>query len=86
MPGRRRRAATAADFIIAGRALPLWLVTLTMTATWVDGGYLLGTPEGVYGLSMATGLQGGVMLWHQPDSGRRVLRSHDAGPWLHDVD
>lgn len=57
---RHRRDHSAADFIIAGRALPLWLATLTMTATWVDGGYLLGTAEGVYGLSVATGLQGGV--------------------------
>ncbi len=31
-----------------------------MTATWVDGGYLLGTAEGVYRSGIATGLQGGV--------------------------
>jgi high affinity choline transporter 7 len=31
-----------------------------MTATWVDGGYLLGTAEGVYHTSIASGLQGGV--------------------------
>ncbi len=31
-----------------------------MTATWVDGGYLLGTAEGVYRSSLASGLQGGV--------------------------
>ena len=35
------------DFMVAGRAMPLWLATFTMTATWVDGGYLLGTAEGV---------------------------------------
>ena len=40
--------------------MPLWLATLTMTATWVDGGYLLGTAEGVYHSSLATGLQGGL--------------------------
>ena len=64
----RRRPATgdgslragAADFMIAGRAMPLWLATFTMTATWVDGGYLLGTAEGVYRSSLASGLQGGV--------------------------
>ncbi len=55
-PGNR----TTADFLVAGRALPLWLATLTMTATWVDGGYLLGTAEGVYKSSLATGFQGGV--------------------------
>jgi high affinity choline transporter 7 len=48
------------DFMVAGRAMPLWLATFTMTATWVDGGYLLGTAEGVYRTSLASGLQGGV--------------------------
>jgi high affinity choline transporter 7 len=57
---RRARGASVAEFIVAGRALPLWLATLTMTATWVDGGYLLGTAEGVYKSSLATGFQGGV--------------------------
>ncbi len=65
---RRRRLAadggslrTATDdFMVAGRAMPLWLATFTMTATWVDGGYLLGTAEGVYRSSLASGLQGGV--------------------------
>ena len=46
--------------MVAGRAMPLWLATVTMTATWVDGGYLLGTAEGVYRSSLASGLQGGV--------------------------
>src|SRR5688500_16242734 len=57
---RRSRDGSAADFIVAGRNMPLWLATMTMTATWVDGGYLLGTAEGVYRSTMATGLQGGV--------------------------
>jgi high affinity choline transporter 7 len=57
---RRVRGGSAADFIVAGRAMPLWLATLTMTATWVDGGYLLGTAEGVYRSSLASGLQGGI--------------------------
>ncbi|MEO8678069.1 MAG: sodium:solute symporter family protein [Vicinamibacterales bacterium] len=57
---RRNREGSAVDFIVAGRAMPLWLATLTMTATWVDGGYLLGTTEGVYHSSLASGLQGGV--------------------------
>jgi high affinity choline transporter 7 len=46
--------------MVAGRSMPLWLATFTMTATWVDGGYLLGTAEGVYRTSLASGLQGGV--------------------------
>ncbi len=57
---RRVKDGSADDFIVAGRAMPLWLATLTMTATWVDGGYLLGTAEGVYKSSLALGLQGGL--------------------------
>ena len=60
LASRKTRAGTAADFMVAGRAMPLWLATATMTATWVDGGYLLGTAEGVYRSSLASGLQGGV--------------------------
>src|SRR6187431_2619930 len=56
----RRAAGGTDDFMVAGRAMPLWLATFTMTATWVDGGYLLGTAEGVYRSSIASGLQGGV--------------------------
>ena len=59
---RRHGDRSAADFIVAGRAMPLWLATLTMTATWVDGGYLLGTAEGAFQSSIATGLQGGVFF------------------------
>src|SRR5688572_15938057 len=57
---RRDRTSTVAGFMVAGRAMPLWLATFTMTATWVDGGYLLGTAEGVYRSGLAAGLQGGV--------------------------
>src|SRR5688572_1632364 len=57
---RRDRTSTVAGFMVAGRAMPLWLATFTMTATWVDGGYLLGSAEGVYRSGLAAGLQGGV--------------------------
>src|SRR6476646_3061218 len=57
---RKAARGDADDFMVAGRAMPLWLATFTMTATWVDGGYLLGTAEGVYRSSLASGLQGGV--------------------------
>jgi high affinity choline transporter 7 len=42
--------------------MPLWIATLTMTATWVDGGYLLGTAEGVFkkGGGLLSGVQGGL--------------------------
>jgi high affinity choline transporter 7 len=57
---RRVRDGTAADLIVAGRAMPLWVAALTMTATWVDGGYLLGTTEGAYKNSIQLGIQGGL--------------------------
>ena len=57
---RRVRDGTPADLIVAGRAMPLWVAALTMTATWVDGGYLLGTTEGAYKSSIQLGIQGGL--------------------------
>jgi high affinity choline transporter 7 len=55
-----------------------------MTATWVDGGYLLGTTEGAYKSSIQLGIQAPVFR-HQPDPGRTVFRPHDAAFWLHDA-
>src|SRR6266700_2698635 len=60
LAARKVKEGTAAELIVAGRAMPLWIATLTMTATWVDGGYLLGTAEGVYKSSIQLGAQGGV--------------------------
>jgi high affinity choline transporter 7 len=40
--------------------MPLWLAVLTMTATWVDGGYLLGTVEGTFKSGIPLGVQGGL--------------------------
>ncbi|HEX3727461.1 MAG TPA: hypothetical protein VHV08_14505, partial [Pirellulales bacterium] len=45
---RRLRQGTVAEYLVAGRAMPFWMATLTMAATWIDGGYLLGTAEGVF--------------------------------------
>src|SRR5688572_28402251 len=45
---RKAKGGTAADLLVAGRRMPLWIAALTMTATWVDGGYLLGTAEAAY--------------------------------------
>jgi high affinity choline transporter 7 len=59
---RRAREGGAEDLLVAGRAMPLWLATLTMTATWVDGGYLLGTAEGVWRTSLSSGVQGGLFF------------------------
>jgi high affinity choline transporter 7 len=57
---RKVRHGTASDLIVAGRQMPLWIAALTMTATWVDGGYLLGTTEATYKSSMQLGIQGGL--------------------------
>ncbi len=56
---RRIKQGTVTELLIAGRAMPFWMATLTMAATWIDGGYLLGTAEGVFA-SLASGWQGGV--------------------------
>ena len=57
---RKAKNGTPADLIVAGRQMPLWIAALTMTATWVDGGYLLGTAEGAYKSSIQLGIQGGL--------------------------
>lgn len=60
LAARKVKDGTAADLIVAGRSMPVWIATLTMTATWVDGGYLLGTAEGAFKSSLASGVQGGL--------------------------
>lgn len=60
LAARKAKGGTAEDLVLAGRGMPLWIATLTMTATWVDGGYLLGTAEGAYASSLALGMQGGL--------------------------
>ena len=64
---RKTRGGASAELLVAGRAMPLWLAVLTMTATWVDGGYLLGTVEGTFRSSVASGAQGGVCFGRSPD-------------------
>src|SRR5919198_749752 len=60
LASRRIKEGTPADLMLAGRQMPLLVAALTMTATWVDGGYLLGTAEGVYKSSIQLGIQGGI--------------------------
>ncbi len=60
LAARRARHGSVADLLVAGRAMPMWVAALTMTATWVDGGYLLGTTEGAYKSSLQLGAQGGL--------------------------
>ena len=44
----RTDGTSSTSFLLAGRQLPLLLGVLTMTATWVGGGYINGTAEVVY--------------------------------------
>jgi high affinity choline transporter 7 len=60
LAARKVKPGSATDLIVAGRSLPQWMALLTMTATWVDGGYLLGTAEGAYQSGIASGIQGGL--------------------------
>src|SRR5512142_2181629 len=57
---RRSKGGASAELLVAGRSMPLWLAVLTMTATWVDGGYLLGTVEGTLKSGLPLGAQGGL--------------------------
>ena len=40
--------ASSDGLLLAGRNMPVWIGVLTMTATWVGGGYINGTAETVY--------------------------------------
>ena len=60
LAARKVKHGSAADLLVAGRQMPMWVAALTMTATWVDGGYLLGTAEGTYKSSIQLGVQGGL--------------------------
>ncbi|MEI6633927.1 MAG: sodium:solute symporter family protein [Chlamydiota bacterium] len=57
---KRRDTGTTADLLLAGRNMPLWLALVTMTATWVCGGYLNGTAENIYKNGITWGAQGGL--------------------------
>lgn len=48
---------TLGELMLAGRRLPLGLGLLTMTATWVGGGYINGTAEYTYARGLTWGLQ-----------------------------
>lgn len=39
---------TSQGLLLAGRRMPAWIGIFTMTATWVGGGYIIGTSEAVY--------------------------------------
>ena len=41
-----RKIRTRADFMVAGRSLPLWLSVATVFATWFGSGTLIGAAGG----------------------------------------
>ncbi|MBM7646951.1 high affinity choline transporter 7 [Scopulibacillus daqui] len=43
-----KRKGQADDMLVAGRSMPLWISVFTMAATWLGGGYIVGTAETVY--------------------------------------
>ena len=48
-----RRTKSQEDFIVAGRRLPVWILSATIIATWFGGGTMLG--------SAGMGYQGGFL-------------------------
>jgi len=48
------------ELMLAGRSLPLWVALLTMTATWVGGGYINGTAETTFATGPTWGGQAGL--------------------------
>ena len=49
----RRDDNQVQELLLAGRSLPLGMALLTMTATWVGGGFINGTAESVSGSGLA---------------------------------
>jgi len=43
-----KKIHTATEFIVAGRNLPLWLLTATVVATWFGGGIMIGVAGSAY--------------------------------------
>lgn len=48
------------ELMLAGRSLPLWVGLITMTATWVGGGYINGTAERAFSSGVIWGAQAGI--------------------------
>ena len=43
-----KRTTSAANFIIAGRSLPVWILSTTIVATWFGGGAMMGAAGASY--------------------------------------
>lgn len=53
LSARGSERESLSDMLLAGRSLPLGIALLTMTATWVGGGFVNGTAEYVAGSGLA---------------------------------
>ncbi len=58
--GDSEGGGSTTELLLAGRSLPLWVGLLTMTATWVGGGYINGTASTTYGSGVLWGSQAGL--------------------------
>ena len=83
--GRRNaRTRAASRHGARGPRLGLGIGVFTMTATWVDGGYVNGTAEQTW--SAGAALRAGALgLRAQPAHRRAVVRARHASPSLHDA-
>ena len=43
-----KRSHSAADFIVSGRRMPLWICSVTLMATWFGGGTMMGASGAAY--------------------------------------
>ena len=43
-----KRAGSAADFIVSGRSMPIWICSVTLMATWFGGGTMMGAAGAAY--------------------------------------
>ena len=59
-PSHTDGEAGLVEMMLAGRSMPLWVALLTMTATWVGGGYINGTAESTYLYGAIWGIQPGI--------------------------
>ncbi len=50
---KKKKGNSAEEVLLAGRRLPLWIAVLTMSATWVGGGYINGTAESTSAFGLA---------------------------------
>ncbi|MBT3218349.1 MAG: sodium:solute symporter, partial [Proteobacteria bacterium] len=76
-----KEESSLVELMLAGRSLPLWVGLLTMTATWVGGGYINGTAEYTFSSGILWGAQAGIGFALSLTVGglfyARIMRRHD---------